>query len=500
MKKVNYKFWTALIMISILLYSHQGYAQGTGENILVNGGFEENGEHGLPGGWQIMPNHGGRGKAVMDDRKVHSGNFSLKLEPNRKNTPEGFGVFMKLNPEAVKGREVTISGYARLDGMGRNPAGILFKTDRANWLIIPQAVQNEFFFFSKTFTIADSIPEAFLFFIAGGTKGSAWLDDLSLSITRRGSPSKNTKIMEPLNLKFSSDKYVNRINTPGWQDSAFISPDGKELYFAYMPYTRKDHMDILVGRISEKDVKIKGPIRPGSYNTMNFETYKAEKNKNGTWGKPVNINIKGTYSFYAAKVSFDGTELYYVIRDYPGSYGSGDIFVSKKLSDGNWSPPEDLGPNINTESNEETPCISADGNTLYFARNKGDALGFEIMVSRRVNNKWTIAEKMPYPINEPRPEKTANHQPFITADGKEFYFTRIQQLYKSTKRTDGRWGKPVKVFPNLPLSGHASVTADGKYLYFLTATDKESLKRENWSIWYSERKNNGNWSDPRSVD
>lgn len=497
MRTSMYKFFWAALAILLTSYSHQCFAKADNVNILIDGGFEEKGEHGLPKGWQIMPNHGGRGKAVMDEGHVHSGKFSIRLSPGRGNRDEGFGVFMKLDTEAVRGKKITISGHARLEGMGKNPAAVLFKADRDNWLVIPQAVQNKFFFFSKTYKVADSASQAFLFIITGGKKGSVWIDDLSLTAKGALSPdyTETRKALKP-----SSDEYVNRINTPGWQDSAFISPDGQELYFAYMPYTHEDHMDILLGRIAENDVRIKGPVRPGSYSTMEFETYKAVKNRDGSWGTPVYVKVKGAYSVYAAKVSFDGSEMYYVIRDHPGGSGSGDIFVSKKLPGGNWGVPENLGANVNTSANEETPCISADGNTLYFARNQGDALGFEIMFSRRENNKWSKAKKMPYPINEPRPEKTANHQPFITAEGKEFYFTRIQQLYKSTKQSGGSWGKPVKVFPELPVSGHASVTADGRYLYFLTVKDKKSLKRQNWSIWYSERKKDGSWGDPMPLD
>jgi len=121
------------------------------------------------------------------------------------------------------------------------------------------------------------------------------------------------------------------------------------------------------------------------------------------------------------------------------------------------------------------------------------------MVSRRQGDKWTKAEKVPSPINEFRSSTTANHQPFITADGKEFYFTRIQQLYKSDRGKDGGWGKPTPVFPDLPLSGHASVTADGKYLYFLSAKDTASLRREDWSIFFSVRQKDG-WGRPKPVD
>ncbi len=500
MKAVNKKFFRlSIFIISILFIFCMGSVRGSGDNLIENGKFEEKGEGGLPKGWRIIPDFKDKGKATLDDKNSHSGKYSLRLEPNKKNTSDAFGVFMMLDPAQIQGKEVTLSGFAKHQGMDKDKvAGILFKTDRENYVILPKHPENEFFPFRKTFSIPDSIPEAAILILIQGTKGSVWFDDLILEVTQK--PSTKKLKSDEMPTKPVDNKFMDKINTPGWQDSVFISHDGNELYFAYLPYVQEDFMDIFFGKISEKDVKTRGPIRPGSHGTMNFETYKAERKEDGTWGKPINLNINSSYSLYSAKLSHSGSELYFAIRDYKGTYGADDIYVSKKLLDGNWSSPENLGPNINSRFREDTPCLSPDDKTLYFARNKQEMLGWEIMVSRRINGHWTKAEKLGPPINQPNPETTANYQPFVSYDGKEFYFTRIQQLYMSKKQPDGSWGKPVKVFPRLPVSGHASVTADGRYLYFLTAKDKESLKRQHWTIWYSERRKDGSWGKPKLVD
>lgn len=495
-RRLNRKFFYLIIFIISTSFSYYpGSATAFGDNLVKNGDFEQKGKGGLPRGWQVVPSSVGKGNAIMDDKNVHSGQYSLRLKPNKKNTPEGFGVFMMLDSAAIHGKEVTIKGFAKIKGLGENTAAILLNTDRPNWVVIPKVAENKFVPFEKTFSISDSIPEAGLLLLVGGTKGNLWLDDLSIQVNQV-SPPENLKVIEVI--PTDSDTLKNKINTPGWQDSSFISPDGQELYFAYSPYAQKVFLDIIYGKISEKDVKIKGPNRQGMHSTMILETYKVVRNKDGTWGKPVNLNINSTFSLSGAKLSFDGTELYYSIRDYPENYGVTDIYVSKKLADGSWGPPLNLGTNINSKFLDDTPCLSADGKTLYFNRNKGDALGWEIMVSDRVKGKWTRAVKLGPPINEPNPETTANHQPFITADGRELYFTRIMNLYKSKRQLDGSWGKPVKVFNRV--SGHASVTADGRYLYFLTAKDGESLKRHNWTIWYTEKQKDGAWGNPKPVD
>lgn len=473
-----------------------GTSESRPRNLIKNGNFEEKARSGLPSGWGIVPDYKGKGTAVLDERYTHSGKYSLKLRPNRKNTSAAFGVFTMLNRDELKGKEVTISGFVKVKGIGNNSTVLLLKTDKENWITLPQDTKRTFVPFSKALSIAESIPEAGLLLLVSGTRGTVWFDDLSLHVTSDSLTHRGRRAT----LIPSDNEYVNKINTPGWQDSVYISPDGKEIYFAYMPYVQKDFLDLYFGRISEKDVKQRGPIRPDCHGTMNFETYKAVRNEDGTWGRVINLNINSTYSLYSAKLSHDGKELYYAIRDYEGNYGGDDIYVSKKLSDGSWSKPQNLGPNINTKAREDTPCLSSDGKTLYFGRNKHEMLGWEIMVSHRVEGKWTKANSLREPINQPRPETTANYQPFVTADGKEFYFTRIQQLYVSKKQPNGNWGKPVKVFPKLAVSGHASVTDDNRYLYFLTAKDKESLKRQHWTIWYSERQENGTWGDPKPVD
>ena len=433
----------------------------------------------------------------LDTQNVHSGSHSVRLSPNAKNTEEGFGIFTQLDPELLKGKAITISGYAMMQGLSGPGAGVMLKTDRDNWLIFPQSGENKFVAFSKTFQISSNASEAYLFLIVGGKAGTVWVDDLSIRANQYPSA---TSTQAPKPLTPTNDPYSTRINTPGWQDSAFITPDGKELYFAYMPYTAKDHLNLLLGKITEDSVKVKGPIRKGSYSTIEFETFKSVRKVDGGWGVPTRVYVQGANSFFAAKLSSDGKQLYYVMRDQAAGYGSGDIYVSQLLSNDTWSSPQNLGPNINTDANEETPCVSADGNTLYFARNRGDALGFELMFSKKVNGSWSRAEKMPLPVNQRNPSQTANHQPFISADGKELYFTRIQQIYKTTRNANGSWSAPVTVFPNLPLSGHASLTADNRFIFFLAVKDKESLERENWSIWYSERKKDGSWGEPKLVD
>ena len=140
--------------------------------------------------------------------------------------------------------------------------------------------------------------------------------------------------------KCESSEDLHKINTAGWQDSVFISPDGNELYFAYLPFAR----EIFWIYISEEKqwTVDHGPFRPGHKNQMSFDTYVSTKQPDGTWGTPVNLNINADHSLYSAKLSHDGTKLYYVIRNYKNNIGNpdiDDIYVSNKLANGKWRAP-----------------------------------------------------------------------------------------------------------------------------------------------------------------
>ena len=180
--KLPYLFFTiACIIFSYHSWPDMAYA----ENILENSGFEEKGSAGLPERWNVVPHHMEKGAAAQDDKNAYAGNYSLKLSPNKKNDREGFAVFRVLDPEDISGQKVTISCFVKVKGIGNNTAAILLKTDKANWLKLPGDTGGEFVPFSKTISVAKSIPEAALLIFVTGKGGSVWLDDLKLLVEKK---------------------------------------------------------------------------------------------------------------------------------------------------------------------------------------------------------------------------------------------------------------------------------------------------------------------------
>jgi len=111
-----------------------------------------------------------------------------------------------------------------------------------------------------------------------------------------------------------------------------------------------------------------------------------------------NINTK--YWESHGSLSRDGNTLYFT-SNRKGGYGGLDIYRSEKQPDGTWGEPVNLGENINTRYNEETPFISENGQKLFFSSyghyNMG---GYDIFYSKRgPDGTWGEPVNLGYPIN-----------------------------------------------------------------------------------------------------
>jgi Tol biopolymer transport system component len=80
----------------------------------------------------------------------------------------------------------------------------------------------------------------------------------------------------------------------------------------------------------------------------------------------------------------DGLEMFFN-SNRPGSLGATDLWVSTRASAADpWSPPVNLGSNVNTSSGEFRPSLSFDGTTLYFHSNRPGSFGsVDIYVTTR---------------------------------------------------------------------------------------------------------------------
>ena len=124
------------------------------------------------------------------------------------------------------------------------------------------------------------------------------------------------------------------------------------------------------------------------------------------------------------------------------------------------SPPNDLYGNYE-------PTITADGNTIYFARfaSTGDkrvaGTSSDIFVTHRIrqdrewpgsDGDWTVPERLPDTVNS----DSMDQEPRITADGKTLYFMSnrpgghgTSDIYVSHKQANGEWSQAKNLGPNI---------------------------------------------------
>lgn len=126
----------------------------------------------------------------------------------------------------------------------------------------------------------------------------------------------------------------------------------------------------------------------------------AQSNDGKTWKKivPFEHNLEG-YNVAHPALSSDNQRLYFV-SDLPGGYGGTDIYVCYWENE-KWSPPINLGGNINTDGNELFPFIHEDG-TLYFSSNghKNSLGGFDIWCATPLDGDyWKRPQQLPHPLN-----------------------------------------------------------------------------------------------------
>ena len=134
-------------------------------------------------------------------------------------------------------------------------------------------------------------------------------------------------------------------------------------------------------------------------------------------------------------LSPDKRDLYFASKR-PGGYGGSDIYVSHLQLNGEWTSPENLGPQINTSGDEASPFIHADNQTFYFTSNGLQGYGGPDLFYCRKGPKgdWSVPENLGYPINTIYDEGTL----FIAADAKTAYYT--------SDRTDSKGGLDIYSF------------------------------------------------------
>jgi hypothetical protein len=125
-------------------------------------------------------------------------------------------------------------------------------------------------------------------------------------------------------------------------------------------------------------------------------------NKAGTFQRMRKLNSNVNSDFETAgSITPDGNIIFFASKREGGS-GETDLYMARKLPNGQWAKAQNLGTTLNTKYKEDFPQIAPDGKTLYFSSQGHAGMGdFDLFQStwNEEENSWTTPKNLGYPIN-----------------------------------------------------------------------------------------------------
>lgn len=188
-----------------------------------------------------------------------------------------------------------------------------------------------------------------------------------------------------------------------------------------------------------------------SRNTDSLTLIKIPEVNSKSWESHIYFNEDNNFAIFSS--------------DRPGGFGGRDLYRIVKLPNGEWSKPSNMGPNINTEYDEDAPFLSIDNKNLYFSSNCDRSMGgFDIYTCVKIDeNLWSAPVNLGYPINSERDDIYYS----TTADGLKGYFSSNRMGGKGQVDIYEINYVPLDIKTNFLLTGHIQRT-DKKQLNRLT--------------------------------
>ena len=234
------------------------------------------------------------------------------------------------------------------------------------------------------------------------------------------------------------------INTNMNERDIAISPDGKEMFYTVV-------------------------LQPTLFHTILY----CKKDNNGNWTAPQVASFSGIYSDMEPAFSPDGKKLFFSSNrpDTLRKIINYDIWYVEK-SKNEWINPKNLGPEVNTASNEYYPSVASNGN-LYFTAEYDKGTGKEdIFICKLIDGKYSPSIPLDTGINSPLYEFNA----FVSPDESYILFTSFGRkddkgrgdIYFSSKDDKGNWlpAKNLAIVNSDKLDYCPFVSFDSKTLFF----------------------------------
>ena len=229
------------------------------------------------------------------------------------------------------------------------------------------------------------------------------------------------------------------VNTAGAEDSPFLTPDGRQLFFFFTPDLHVPPEQQLTDGVS------------GIYlSTMGADG----------WGLPRRVVLQDR-----GQPSLDGCptllgDLLWFCSARPGNYRGVDLWTAR-LRDGAWEGWENAGQQLNADYAAGEMHPTADGSAMVFHRADPVTQDRDLWWTERSGQVWT----------EPRSLAAVNTTadegwPYLSLDGQELWFTRIHQgapgVFRSVWGPSG-WSTPELIV--WPFAGEPTLDAAGNLVF-----------------------------------
>jgi len=164
---------------------------------------------------------------------------------------------------------------------------------------------------------------------------------------------------------------------------------------------------------------------PGSTSKESIQKIWFCESINGKWGEPkvFESDTDSETKMVSPSVAKSGNIYFYSTME--AGPGKADIYYIKKTAEG-YGKPENLGPNINTDEWEFHPYISPDEDYIIFdaAREEGFGSNDLYISFRESDGSWSKAENMGETING----EDVEVRPYVSPDGKYLFFCSNRKI------------------------------------------------------------------------
>jgi outer membrane protein OmpA-like peptidoglycan-associated protein len=120
--------------------------------------------------------------------------------------------------------------------------------------------------------------------------------------------------------------------------------------------------------------------------------------QNNSWSKILDVRFNNEYyNITTPYISPDGKRLYFA-SDNPAGIGGTDIYYCDWKTD-YWEDPVNMGPEINTASNESYPFVNREGGLFFSSDGHPGLGGKDIFYTKQSKGKWLAPVHLDSPVN-----------------------------------------------------------------------------------------------------